>query len=639
MTPKGADKVVFGRMEAREAMSENFEFAIEALSKDDVDFDELIGKNCCVKYNSYDGIKRYYNGVLVEAQWTGFQHDLFTFRLVLRPWFWLLTHTQDCRFFQEMTAPDIIRQVFSEAGFSDFEMKLSRSYPEMEYCVQYRETHHAFVSRLMEEHGIYYFYRHSEDKHVMVLADGPGAHEPLPGGLDREYIPLTNAYVREAEHIQHLTAERRFRTGKSTLNDYDFQKPGAKLEADGQAAEKYARSKLEIYDYPGRYTERGQGTDFAKVRLDAMQSVDYRRIAAGECASAHPGARLKIKGHARDRENIEYLVIGATHTVTNGTYQALALPDEGPSYYGSYVLVPFSRPYRAPIVTPKPIIHGIQTAKVVGESGEEITVDKYGRIKVQFHWDRKKKQSCWIRVAEVWSGKQWGAVFHPRHGMEVVVDFLEGDPDRPLCIGTVYNADNMVPYPLPDNKTMNGWKTNSSKGGGGYNEFVYEDKKGSEKIRMHAEKDHEVKVRHAETWNIGETFEIPKGSPSRDTTIEKGDDNLEIKLGDQNVKIPIGDQKNTFGLNRSTTIGLTDTTKVGISLSETVGVSHSLNAGVSASVITGVSITLQAGPSSIIMSPAGIQIIAPTILLTGGVTTILGKAPAMTFVGGQVIVA
>lgn len=532
-TPLGENALVLSRFHAEEGMSEPFEVIIDALSEEeDVDFDPIIGRNCLISLNTYDNRKRYFNGLLVEARWSGIRDGLYSYALVLRPWLWLLTHTTNCRFYQEMKAPDIIRAVFEEAGFTDFEFKTDENYPEMEYCVQYRETDFAFVSRLMEEHGLYYFFTHTEDKHTLVIADAMGAHSPLPGGGSLPFVPLKGAYVRDREHLHQWSSERRFRSGKFTVNDYDFKKPGSKLEARRQANEKYKNANLEIYDYPGRYTELARGEAFAKVRLDSEQSFDHRRMASGDAPSLSAGIKFTLKEHHRDKENMEYLVVRASHSISEQSYRSGGGRAATQSHYqGSYVMVPTTRPYRAPLVTPKPVIHGIQTAKVVGDDGEEITVDKYGRIKVQFHWDRKKKQSCAIRVAEVFAGKGWGGVFHPRIGQEVVVDFLEGDPDRPLVVGVVYNGDNMLPYDLPGNKTISGWKTNSTKGGGGYNELIFEDKKSSEQIRMHAQKDFDATILNRQTETIGEKFSSPTGSASHAITIKNGDQIIDVASG------------------------------------------------------------------------------------------------------------
>ncbi|MCG5233955.1 type VI secretion system tip protein TssI/VgrG [Xanthobacter oligotrophicus] len=536
-TPLGDNTLVLSRFHAQEGISENFEISVDALSEEeDINLDSVIGHACVVTLNTYGDRKRYFNGILVAAQWTGIREGLYSYRLILRPWLWLLSHTTDCRFFQEMTAPDIIRKIFDDAGFSDFEFKTTQNYPSMEYCVQYRETDFAFVSRLMEEFGLYYYFKHTTDKHLLVICDAMSAHDPLPGGGELAFIPLTGAYVRERQHMHQWCSERRFRSGRFVVNDYDFEKPNTKIEAERQGNETYGKSRLEVYDYPSRYKEQSQGETFAKVRLDAEQAYDHRRLASGDAPCLAAGVKFTLKEHHRNSENVEYLAIRASHSISEQFYRATGGPTaDKTSYQGSYVLVPTSRPFRAPLVTPKPVVHGIQTAKVVGEKGEEITVDKYGRIKVQFHWDRERKQSCWIRVAEVFAGGSWGGVFHPRIDQEVVVDFLEGDPDRPLVVGVVYNAANMVPYDLPGNKTISGWKTRSSKGGGGYNELIFEDKKGSEQVRMHAEKDHDVTILNKQTVTVGDKFKPATGSASHQTDVKNGDLVVDVVNGEIRV--------------------------------------------------------------------------------------------------------
>jgi type VI secretion system secreted protein VgrG len=293
-----------------------------------------------------------------------------------------------------------------------------------------------------------------------------------------------------------------------------------------------------MYDYHHKYDEKDKGENHAKFRLEAEQAFDHRRSIHGDAASIHPGGLVTVEHHPTKSENQEYLIVGARHMYSSQSYRSGG-GGSGDTYSGSYDILPSSRPYRSLPKTPKPRIYGIQTAKVVAknreEEKEEISTDEHGHIWVQFHWDREPQKSCPVRVAQTWAGKKWGAIFLPRIGMEVVVDFIEGDPDRPLVTGCVYNGDNKPPYDLPANKTMSGWKSDSSKHNGGYNEFVFDDQQNKEKIRMHAERDHEVTVKHAETRTIGETFK--PGSPSRSTTIKHGDDQLTIESGNQTTHV------------------------------------------------------------------------------------------------------
>jgi type VI secretion system secreted protein VgrG len=536
-TPLGRDVLVLARFEGSEGLSELFEYRIEALSEqENIDFDRAVGRNCSVKFSSYDGAERFFNGVLTEAQWLGVRGAYYAYRLVLRPWLWLLSNTADSKIYDKMTPPDIIKKVFSDGGFTDFQLKLTEGYPTLEYCVQYRQTDLAFVSRLMEQYGIYYFFEHSSDKHTLVLADSKSSHSPVPGVDKIPYIPLTDSDRRKEEHLYQWASERRFRTGKVTLNEYDYKQPSARLLVEQKASERYNKADLEVYDYPGQYEKRNDGEKLAKVRLEADQAQDHRRRASGDAVSLFPGGLTRLQDHPASSENVQHLVVRASHSYTAEHYRSGG-SGSGEPYFGNYEFLPSDRPYRAPLITPRPLVHGPHTAKVVGKEGEEIDVDELGRITVQFHWDRDRKPSRRVRVAQMWSGKQWGWQVIPRIGQEVVVEFLEGDPDRPLVTGTVYNAEYKYPYELPSNKTQSGVKSDSTKGGGGYNEFMFEDKKEEEFVRLHAEKDYKVKVRNKETREIGDKFKTPQGSASRETTLRNGDDNLTVEKGDQNVDV------------------------------------------------------------------------------------------------------
>lgn len=546
-TPLGPDVLVLTRFEGVEGLSELFEYRIEAISeKENIDFTPAIGKNCCVQFKSYKG-ERFFNGRLVEAQWVGTREDHFAYRLVLRPWLWLLSHRSNCLIFEKKTAPEVIQKVFRDAGFTDVEPRLSHSYTPMEYCVQYRETDFAFVSRLMEQYGIYHYFEHSRDKHTLILADGRSAHRPVAGGGSIPFVPLVERDRHDFEHIYQWTKERRFRTSKVVVKDYDFLQPSAELLGQHQASEGYA-PKLEAYDFPGKYPrpepeakkKRDDGDFFARVRLEAEQAADQRRHCAGDAALLYPGGTFTLKDHPTGAENGQHLVVRASHAFMTEHYRSGANEDMGEVYYGNYELLRCERPFRAPLVTPKPVIHGPQTAQVIGTKGEEIDVDKHGRIKVRFHWDREGKDDKLarrVRVAQVWSGKNWGGQVIPRIGQEAVVEFLDGDPDRPLVVGTVFNEEYKYPYEMPKNKTMSGLKSDSTKGGGGFNEFKFEDKKKAEKVSLRAEKDNDVLIRDSKKTEIGEAFTAERGPASRETVLKKGDDHFTVDSGNQKVKI------------------------------------------------------------------------------------------------------
>ncbi|PNG26091.1 type VI secretion system Vgr family protein [Methylocella silvestris] len=594
-TPLGKDKLVCLRFDGAEALSELFEYRVEALSTEaNVDFDKAIGNNCSVTFKSYSDPDRVFNGVLVEAQALGAQAGLNLYRLTLKPWLWLLSRTSDCRIFENQTAVDIIKKVFSDRGFSDYRVATTGKFPELEYCVQYRETDLAFVSRLMEQHGIYYFFEHQKDKHTLVLADAKSSHKPVPGHAETPFIGDERQTRREREHISRWTPERRFRSGKFELNDYDYLQPNADLKSDAEGQASYTKSKMEIYDYPGKFKKKNDGETYAKVRLQAEQAMDKRRYADGDSISLLPGGLTALKDHPEGGENKEYLVLRALHSYSSQAYRSGGAQGED-LYSGRYELLSSDVNYRAPLATPRPIVYGPQTAKVVGKDGEEIDVDEHGRILVRFYWDRKNKQSCRVRVAQVWAGKGWGGQAIPRIGQEVVVEFLEGDPDRPLVTGAVYNGDNKYPYEMPANKTQSGLKSDSSKGHGGYNEFMFEDKKGSEKIRMHGERDHEVVIRRAETKEVGEIFSS-RSDPSRDTTLKNGSDNLSIQNGNQTVDIK---------------------GKQDVSVLETISIEAIQK------------ITLTVGASTITMEPAQITINSPMITVQSSLATKISGGMAL----------
>jgi type VI secretion system secreted protein VgrG len=543
-TPLGKDVLVLTKFEGLEGLGDLFEFYLDALSEEsNIDFDKAIGQSCTIKLKAYKGKIRFIDGILTQAQWVEKIDDFFHYRLVLRPWFWLLSCKADCRIFLDKNVKDIIQEVFTKGGFNDFEFRTTADYDSIPYCVQYRETDLAFCSRLMEQYGIYYFFEHADGKHTMVLADSRSSHRPNPDVPKLPYLPLQGTERHGDQLLAAWVMERRFRTGKVEFNDYDYLKPGKKLRAPNEASENYTHSKLEVYDYPGKYDDESKGKKFSKFRLEAEQSYDHRRFVDGDAAALFAGTLVTVERHPIATENREFLVVRASHRFGTQHYRT-GFGGGGPEeqvYYGSYEFLPSDKPFRILPLTPKPHINGIQTAKVVGkkgEDGEEISTDENGHIWVQFYWDREPQKSCPIRVAQCWSGKKWGEQHIPRIGMEVVVEFLEGDPDRPLVTGCVYNGDNKYPYDLPGNKTQSGWKSRSSKGGSdqNFNEFFFEDKKGDELVRLQCEKNHRVIVKASQDGSVGgsQTWDV---GGDRTWTIEKGDDTMNVVSGNQYITV------------------------------------------------------------------------------------------------------
>ena len=301
-TPLGENVLVVTRFDGGEGISELFEYRIEALSEEDnLDFDQAIGQHCTLTFRTYNRGQRLFDGILVEAQWLGVQDAYYAYRIVLKPWLWFLSRTTDCRSFANLSAPDIIKKVFEDDNCPDHHFRLTESYPTLEYTVQYRETDLAFVSRLMERNGIYYFFEHEEGKHTMVLADSVSKLERIKGQAFVPFLPLTDSDQRNSELIYRLSTERRFRTGRVALNDYDCLQPNAQLLSDANGDAGYTRADMEHYDYPGNYTDRDEGARLAKVRLDAEQALDNRRHAAGDAISLYPGGLFKLSSTRRTR--------------------------------------------------------------------------------------------------------------------------------------------------------------------------------------------------------------------------------------------------------------------------------------------------------------------------------------------------
>lgn len=549
MTPLGQDIFSLIEFQAEESLSELFMFQVEAASKtDNADLQSILGQKCSIKMTLKNGQERVFNGSLVEAEWVGKDNDLHLYRFALRPWLWLLSQRTDCRIFKNKTAIDIIKQIFAKEETASFEDRTSDALERIDYCVQYRETDLAFVLRLMEQYGIYYYFKHSDGDHQLVLADSRSSHDPVTAAAQPTFagagsayplMPVSSSRPRHIEHMTHWSTIRRLRTGKIALKDYDFQQSGSDLTARAEAG--FEKAKVyEAYDYPRSYIKRDEGEHFARVRAQAQQAQDERRHASGDAPSLYPGALMTLAAHPTASENSEYLVVRASHSFSGQAYRSGSGDDS--TYGGSYQVQKSDKRFRAPLATPRPTIHGPHTAKVVGDrnQGEEgdIDVDEFGRIYLRFHWDREDgSTSCRTRVAQMWSGKGWGGQVIPRIGQEVVVEFLEGNPDMPLVTGTVVNDQHKPPYALPDNKTQSGLRSESTDGKGfpdRYNEIKFEDRMGEEVFSLQAEKDHVVLVKSKETREIGPDYR--DGGYARETTLKNGNDKLDIEQGKLDVE-------------------------------------------------------------------------------------------------------
>jgi type VI secretion system secreted protein VgrG len=547
-TPLPADTLLLKSVLATERLSSLFQLELDLLSEDfAVAPDQVLGQPMTVALRLLDGGTRWFNGICNRFAYAGTEDRLCRYGATLVPWLWLLTRSSDCKIYQGMQVPDIIQQVFRDAGFTDFELKLSGNYPEREYCVQYRETHFNFVSRLMEQYGIYYFFTHADGKHTLVLADAYGAHAPFPGHAQIPFRPVTNIAVREQDYVYRWSQAMALRSGAFVHDDYDFT--SSRTDLLGQAANSpgHTHDALEIFDYPGLYANGESGDDYARVRVEELQADHIVGHGEGVSRGVAVGCLFTLAEHPVGELNSEYLVTAAEHHLRSSDFLTKEAPNDEPVYRSTFEVIPSSQPFRPPRVTKKSAIHGLQTAEVVGKQGEEIWTDQFGRIKVQFHWDRygrkNEESSCWIRVATGWAGKNWGAISIPRIGQEVVVSFLEGDPDRPLVVGSVYNDVQMPPYGLPANQTQSGVKTRSSKEAGtaNFNELRFEDKKGSEDVYFHAEKDFHRVVENDDDLKVmnNQTIEITQ---NRTETITKGNETLTIEKGNRSEEISMGNE-------------------------------------------------------------------------------------------------
>jgi type VI secretion system secreted protein VgrG len=590
-TPLGPDVLLLQSFAGREAISRLFYFEAELVSEDaSISFDRVIGQAVSLRIAVRGHQQRFLHGYVSRFTQSS-QDSRFTYyRAYIVPWLWFLTRTADCRIFQNMTVPDIIAKIFNDLGFSDFRQDLEGSFEPLDYCVQYRETDFNFVSRLMEQYGIFYFFEHEENKHTLVLGDSPNANKPCPKQSSAR-CAFASGNLENEDVISACQIDQELRPGKYHLTDYNFETPSTSLAATlDSVVDVGGNKRFEIYDYPGDYEKKPQGEDLVKLRIQEEEATHLVLSGASSCRAFGSGYRFDLEEHYRDDLNQSYVLLEVQHSASAGEYYSSGGSSTvGETYGNSFTASPHSFPYRAARITPKPVVQGTQTAVVVGPSGEEIYTDKYGRVKVQFHWDREGKRnehsSCWIRVSQPWAGKNWGSVSLPRMGQEVIVDFLEGDPDRPIITGRVYNAEQMPPYALPANQTQSGTKSRSSKGGGAanFNEIRMEDKKGSEELYIHAEKDESHIVENDQSINVG-----------HDKTETVGN-NETITIVNDRTETVSGNETLTVAKNRTRTVTQNETVTVALTRTHTVGVNEAISVGAAQEVTVGAARTLTVG--------------------------------------------
>jgi len=585
-TPLGPNKLFPIAMRGHEAISELFSYHVEAVWADEspLDFKSLLGFNVTLEIDLPAG-KRYFNGIVQSI--TQGVHDperfITHYFLEIVPEMWLMTRDVQSRIFQQKSVPDIVQEVWSKLGLtSTLKKNLTGTHSARDYCVQFQESDFNFVSRLMESEGIFYFFQHESGKHTCVMADGNTAFQNLPGNSTVKFDETQGA-IREVSKIHQWHKAQEIRSGKYSLEDWNFETPSTNLlVSEPTSVGVQGNSGLELYEFPGGYMQKGDGEGLAKLRMQDEEApgttVRGQSLHGGFC----PAYKFTLDEYFSDSGK-EWVLTCVDHAAKQPlVLTAGAQPFE---YNNGFTCIASATPYRPPRVTPAPRVKGLQSAIVVGPSGEEIYTDQYSRVKVQFQWDRDGKKdetsSCWIRVATFWAGKQWGAIHIPRIGQEVVVDFVDGDVDRPLIVGSVYNANTMPPYTLPANMTQSGIRSRSSKGGAAanYNEIKFEDKKGSELLTVHAELDQSIEVEHDETHWVGhdrtknidhdetttikgkrtetvtgnETIEIQQGN--RSLTVDMGNDSTEIKMGNQSINVDLGKIDETAMQSITLTVG------------------------------------------------------------------------------------
>ena len=661
-SPLGKDTLLLHSFSGHEGMSQLFHFSADFLSENhSISFKDIVGKQVTLQVQHHGDDQRHWNGFVSRFACVGGDNRFSYYRAEIVPWVWFLTRTADCQIFQQKTIPEIIKKVFQDHGFQDFQDRTQGSYPQREYVVQYRETAFNFVSRLMEEYGIFYFFEHDQNTHKLIFADKPQVHKNCPVQYKVRFNYTPGATVLHEDVVDNWGAEQELRPGKYALTDYNFQTPNTSLMANVQTvAEIGGNTKYEIYDYPGIHTKKSEGDTTTKVRMEEEEALHHLVTGSGNCRSFASGYKFHLDEHSRPDMNGDFLLTEVTHSASVGDSYSGSGAGSQETYTNHFTCIPFAVPYRPQRVTPKPIVQGPQTAVVVGPAGEEIYPDKYGRVKVQFFWDRLGKKdensSCWVRVSQPWAGKNWGSINIPRIGQEVIVEFLEGDPDRPIITGRVYNDEQMPPYALPDNMTRTTFLSRSTKGGGSsnFNELRFEDKKGSEQIFLNAEKDMDHRVENQSREYIGndrslivhanqrELVDADKHGHVKGTHFEKIDGDMSLQVGakqmekvgadksievdgDQkekivgNVSLQVGqDQKEQVGGNVSLQVGQSRNEKVGMTHAMEAGQTIHLKGGMTVIIEAGMQLSLKAAGGFVDIGPAGVTIQGTMVLINSG---------------------
>ncbi len=612
-SPDPGKTFLFDGIHAHEELGRPFLYKLDLSSGELNDTTQMVGAKCTIaaKRSKDDSSPTYFNGIVTRVDSAGMSRGAYHYKLEVRPWIWLLSRVIDCKIFQKKKPFDIIISIFTDAGFSDYSDKRQASAGdvEVEYCVQYRESSFDFVTRLMEEYGIYYFFKHEDGKHTLNLADDPNSHDKLS-----DAIPFADDLTEArsvADHIWYWNIARSLESAKVTYQDYNFTTPTTDLTAKSiQQPTHDQYNSLEVYDYPGLYDLPADGTKLTDVRVQAIGKNRSVYDAISNARGLHAGWQFTLSDHTDATNNRDYLITESEFSIamTEGSSTANAGAGETMDTYRVNIkAIPNDVHFRLARKTPRPMIRGPQTAVVAGASGEEIDPDQYGRVKVRFYWDRSDdatgpEPSCWIRVAQASAGISWGSMFIPRIKQEVVVEFLEGNPDRPLITGVVYNANVTVPYPLPDNKTRSTIKTNSSPGGNGFNELRFEDKAGEEEVFFQAQKDFTKKVLNSETITVHKDTTTTVETGNHSTTVSKGDHGLTVSAGGHKIDVSVGKSEVTAATSITLTVG-----------SSSVKIEPS-------------AITLTVGGNSVKLDPSGVTTTGTMVKISGSASVSVSGA-------------
>jgi type VI secretion system secreted protein VgrG len=631
---------VLERFEAVERLSELFVIEADVLSEDAIDFLPALGKGALITVSN-EANERTFSGLIYEVELSGQSEAGNRYRLTLRPWLYALTKNLDFVIYQKKSVSDILQDIFHRRNCNDFDFsKLTKNYPTREYTVQYRESDFDFISRLMEEEGIYYYFAHRDGRHTMVLCDDRGSHEK--GAYDElRFVPADRVAVIEDRVWRWTESVVTGSEDKATFRSYDHVQPKMNLEGVHQAApdeggdgesdeftrrlsrvsaaasEAMSSEKVDVYDYTATFTDTSRGQTLAETRMLSLNRVKRSYRGESDAVLLTCGSLLDIADHPIGRLDQSYLITGLTYRLTAETYTSGGGGGEGgeePVIVG-IAATPAEQPWRAPQTTPRPQVWGPETATVVGPDGETIYTDEYGRVKVKFHWDRigsGADTTCWIRVASASADSGFGHVALPRIGQEVVVDFLNGNPDNPLIVGSVFNADKKQPYALADDKTRSVWRSHTINGGADdYNEISMEDKTGSEIFNVQAQKDRTTLVKNDDTKTIGNNLKttIQKGDETR--TLDQGNRSTDIKMGNDTLKIDMGNSDTDLKMGN-----------------------YSLKCDLGAVTVEAMqSITLKVGASSVVIDQMGVTVKGMMISLQAQVQ-LQGQA-VMTQISGS----